>query len=676
MEDGADALWEALPHREGVIVMSATRSSAATDGASSAKSRLLLAITLALSQERDLRVLLRRFTQAACELLDAQYGALFIEDVGRLQEFITYGLDPETEGRIRPLPTRTGLHGFVLREGKTLRIDDLTKDRRCVGFPPHHPVMRSFIGTPIRYHGQTLGELFLTEKRDGAAFSAEDEEILEALAAQAAVAYENARLLAKEREAADRAEMLLELQKSQHGREGMLRRLLWAQEEERARVARELHDGLGQALTSIALFTKALENDAPCVASMRLTACRHLSEQALVAARSLMWQLRPMELDDLGLLPVLDQLCAKTQEFHHLRIHLHCRGLDQRLGREAETVAYRIIQEALSNVVKHAKASLVTIYATHAHGHLKILVQDDGVGFEPAALTNRGLRGEQMGLLGMRERAESVDGKLTIDSELGRGSTVMLEVPVANVPSQGPRLTSSSTTYQPAAPGASGAAKVLLLDDHAVVREGLRLLLDREKDLEVCGEASTLDEVACFECDPDVVLTDLMLGEQGGPNVVVRLREQFPNAGVLVLSMVDNPRDIHYVLRAGGSGYLLKGADGDELVDAVRRVARGEEYVQPCLGGVLARWRERAATDASVRRYPLTPRQREVLALVVRGHTNVEIARLLNVTVRTVEAHRMHICQRLGVKTRAELVRYAVGAGLVDLTLGAAPPAH
>jgi len=649
--------------------MSPPRVFAAADPASSAKDRLL-GIALALSQERDVRALLRRFTEGACELLDAQYGALFIEDTGRLEEFITCGLDPDIERRIHPLPTRTGLHGFLLREGKTVRIDDLATDPRCIGFPAHHPVMHSFIGTSIRYRDQTLGELFLTDKRDGGSFSVQDEEIIEALAAQAAVAYYNARLLAAERDAADRAEMLLQLQKSQHGREEMLRRLLWAQEEERARIARELHDGLGQVLASLALGTRGLADQAHGALSERLEACEALSERALVEARSLVSQLRPMELDELGLFPALERLCEETQRVHGVHVHLYGSGLDERFGREVETAAYRIVQEAVSNTLKHARASSLTIFVTDADKRLKIIIMDDGVGFEAATVTGRGLRGEQMGLLSMQERSESVGGKLTVESQVRRGTVVTLEVPVAGQGKSKPPLIPPPDTATRTGLGTSGAARVLLVDDHAVVRDGLRLLVDREPDLQVCGEASSLHQALTCQCEPDVVLTDLMLGDDGGAVVVARLRERFADAGLLVLSMVDNARDIQRALRAGANGYLLKGAGGAELLDAVRRVARGEEYVQPSLGAAFSRWRESCLMETSSSHCSLTPRQRDVLTLIVRGHTNAEIARLLSVTVRTVEAHRAHIFQRLDIKTRAELVSYATETGLIELHAG------
>jgi len=207
--------------------------------------------------------------------------------------------------------------------------------------------------------------------------------------------------------------------------------------------------------------------------------------------------------------------------------------------------------------------------------------------------------------------------------------------------------------------------QVMLMDDHNVVREGLRALLERQADIRVIAEAGTVAEAEAAEADPDVIVADLVLPDDRGADVVRRLRERFPRSAVLVLTMVDNPTDVQLCLAAGAKGYLLKEAAGAELTDAVRAVAQGQEYLQPALGAALARWREvpgKARTRGSV---DLSDREREVLRLIALGHTNAEIARMLFLSVRTVENHRASLMHKLGVKTRADLVRHANRSGLV-----------
>jgi two-component system, NarL family, response regulator NreC len=206
---------------------------------------------------------------------------------------------------------------------------------------------------------------------------------------------------------------------------------------------------------------------------------------------------------------------------------------------------------------------------------------------------------------------------------------------------------------------------VLLMDDHVVVREGLRALLERQDDIDVMAEASTVAEALAVDVDPDVVVADLMLPDERGVEVVRRLKQRHDKAAILVLTMVDNPTDVQQCLAAGARGYLLKETAGSELVDAVRKVAGGEEYLQPSLGASLAKWKESPGRVRARAVDDLTPREREVLRLIALGHTNTEIATMLYVSVRTVENHRAGVMRKLGLRTRAELVRHAAEGGLI-----------
>ena len=209
-----------------------------------------------------------------------------------------------------------------------------------------------------------------------------------------------------------------------------------------------------------------------------------------------------------------------------------------------------------------------------------------------------------------------------------------------------------------------GRISVLLMDDHVVVREGLRALLERQDDIHVLAEAGSVAEAIEADVDPDVVVADLVLPDERGADVVRRLKERYPDSAILVLTMVDNPTDVQMSLAAGARGYVLKETASTELVDAVRKVAGGEDYLQPSLGAALARWRDAPGRVHARAIDGLTPREREVLRLIALGHTNAEIATMLYVSVRTVENHRASVLRKLGLRTRAELVRHATEAGL------------
>ncbi len=210
--------------------------------------------------------------------------------------------------------------------------------------------------------------------------------------------------------------------------------------------------------------------------------------------------------------------------------------------------------------------------------------------------------------------------------------------------------------------------RVVIVDDHAILRSGLRRVLDAEPDIEVVGEAANAER-AVFEAlagKPDVVLMDVVMPGKSGIDGMPAVLQAVPEAKVLMLSMQDDPHYVREAFEAGASGYVLKEAADTEVVGAVRAVAAGERYVHPALGARLI------AADAADRRKaeedPLSEREREVLRLLALGHTNQEIAKLLYISVRTAETHRAHIMQKLRLSSRAELVRYALENGLIEAT--------
>ena len=210
------------------------------------------------------------------------------------------------------------------------------------------------------------------------------------------------------------------------------------------------------------------------------------------------------------------------------------------------------------------------------------------------------------------------------------------------------------------------AIRVLIADDHAVVRAGLRLLLDAAEGIEVVGEAGSGEEAVRLtrSVKPDVVLMDVVMPGMSGIEATRPALDAAPETKVLVLSMQDDPNYVREAFEAGASGYVLKEAADSEVVQAVREVAAGHHYVHPTLGARLI------AAEAEARRKadsdPLSDREREVLRLLALGHTNQEIAKMLYISVRTAETHRSHIMTKLRLTTRAELVRHAISEGLLE----------
>jgi signal transduction histidine kinase len=545
------------------------------DAVSSSESRLraLVETGVAITSELSLEALLQRLVEAASNLTGARYAALGVIDRSGagLERFLTTGIDPETHAAIGDLPRGRGILGILISEAETLRLHDLTDDPRSVGFPPNHPPMRTFLGVPISLRGVAYGNLYLTEKADGYDFTEEDQELVELLAAQAAVAIENARLyeaatgwskqleslnevgnaLATETDldrlldlvarrlrellrarlvtvvlpaggdrlrfaavagergadllgqtisrAASKSGRVLERAQSERvdsvlddpdidheatrligARSGLwvplvargrsigvlaahdklgedvrfsdtdlrlaetfapraavavdlseriardaLRRVVEAQEVERRRLARELHDETGQALTSILLGLKGLEERLEGEEALEAAhELRELVVSTLQDVRRLAVELRPTALDDFGLVPALERLAESFGMQTGIQVDFEAALPDERLPEELETALYRIVQECLTNVVKHAQATRVSVLLTSRDGIAKAVVEDDGRGFGSETARDGGF-----GLIGMRERLALLGGRLEIESN-ETGTTIAAEVPL------------------------------------------------------------------------------------------------------------------------------------------------------------------------------------------------------------------------------------------------------
>ena len=537
--------------------------------------RRLIETGIAVSSELSLDALLQRLVEAAAQLTGAKYAALgVIDPSGRaLERFLTTGVDAETHERIGDLPHGRGILGALIDDAEPLRLHDLMTDPRSVGFPPHHPPMRTFLGVPILLRGVAYGNLYLSEKQSGEDFTSEDEELVTLLAAQAAVAIENARLyesatrwlaqleslteignalagetelqpllqligerlaplidaelvviaipteggdlrieaaagpageelvgttLARntsksgrvlERRRSERVDSTLEdvevdqeLSRRVGLRSGLfvpmvvadrpigviaahnklgpdprftdedlrltetfgaraavavdladrvardaLRRVVAGQELERRRLARELHDETGQALTSILLGLKHLEEtNSPESARAAAAELREQIVETLQSVRRLAVELRPSALDDFGLAPALERLAEAFGEQSGIAVDIQTNLDSQRLAPEVETALYRIVQEALTNVAKHAEATRVSIVVTRKASSVTAVIEDDGQGFGAGGGT-----GEGLGLVGMKERVGLLGGRLALESTEGAGTTVVAEVPVA-----------------------------------------------------------------------------------------------------------------------------------------------------------------------------------------------------------------------------------------------------
>jgi signal transduction histidine kinase len=359
---------------------------------------------LAVASELSVEEVLQRLVHSARELAEARFAALGIPDrEGGFSQFLVSGMSDELVAAMGPLPRTHGMLGAMLETAEPFRTVDIHDDPRFRGWwPSAHPDMRSFLGVPIVAPEGVIGAFYLTEKEGAPEFGGEEQELIELLAAHAAIAITNARLYEQSRELS------------------ML--------SERNRLALELHDAVSQKLFSLVLTAEAaatlLERDA-AAATGQVVRLQELAREALEELRSLIFELRPPDLEKDGLCTALRKHVEVVSRLHHAEIDLELEDRIQSSGdgkRDREVL--RIAQEALQNALRHSGAQHVTVRLGAEDGLLLLEVADDGAGFDPAAPE---LRSRRLGLTSMEERAQRLGGRLEIRSAPGAGTTVRLE---------------------------------------------------------------------------------------------------------------------------------------------------------------------------------------------------------------------------------------------------------
>ena len=212
--------------------------------------------------------------------------------------------------------------------------------------------------------------------------------------------------------------------------------------------------------------------------------------------------------------------------------------------------------------------------------------------------------------------------------------------------------------------------RVLIVDDHAMVREGIRMILAAQPDIKVVGEASdgirAIEEIR--QLDPDLVLMDIAMPGLGGLEATLEIRKSFPRTRILVLSQYDSREYVYRLLKAGASGYILKSAAGKELVAAIRAVNEGGSFLDPSIAStVIEGYVKGAAAEGESAYEELTDREKQVLKLIAEGYTSKQIADALFLSVKTVMVHRANVMEKLNIHNRTDLIKYAIGKGLIKM---------
>ncbi len=377
--------------------------------------RGLLEATLAISANLSLVETLKRIIVAAAQLVNARYAALGVPDESGefLVEFVTTGLTPEAEARIGHRPRGHGILGVILREGQSLRLRDLHQHPESIGFPPHHPLMTSFLGVPITHKSQRLGNLYLTDKRDADEFTAADQQIIELMATHAGLAIENSRLYAK----------------LQH----------LSVVEERQRIGMDLHDGVIQSIYAVGLILEYVnaqlaEGDMHG-ARERVTSAMEALNATIRDIRAYILDLRPRRFEGDNLIVGLEHLLVEFKANTLMQLDFTAESAaDEALSAEARLALFHIVQEALSNAAKHSRASRVSVRLEERNEWVTLTITDNGRGFDSEQVE----RPVGHGLMNMRDRALSLGGELTMHRPSEGGAEVVARIPKATTPLRSP----------------------------------------------------------------------------------------------------------------------------------------------------------------------------------------------------------------------------------------------
>jgi DNA-binding NarL/FixJ family response regulator/signal transduction histidine kinase/ligand-binding sensor domain-containing protein len=419
--------------------------------------------------------------------------------------------------------------------------------------------------------------------------------------------------------------------------------------EERERIGRELHDDLGQVMGYVSVQAQAALERLGQEEPEQVRAILHQLVQAANEAHDDVRQYI------LGVrtrtMPAPQNLFAALEEYLHtlrerygleVRVSWPENLMESPLAPEVETQLLRIIQEALTNVRKHAGTGTARLLFIVHPDAVQVVVEDDGAGFDPDALPKDSAH---FGLQIMRERAESVSGGLEVRSAPGEGTQIIVRLPRSLAPADDERF--------------GRGWRVLLVDDHPLYLEGLRGLL-ASRGIQVVGEAhdGLEAQAQARALQPDLILMDVHMERCDGVEATRRIKEELNGVQIVMLTMAADDETLFEALKAGASGYLLKNLEGAQFFHLLRQVMAGETVISPALASrVLAEFTRQDETEeeeASV----LTARQREVLELVAQGLSNKEVAAALHVTERTVKYHVSQILERLQLKSRHQLAEY------------------
>lgn len=433
--------------------------------------------------------------------------------------------------------------------------------------------------------------------------------------------------------------------------------------QERNRIARELHDSLGQVLgyinMQIEVIRKMLKNGQPQTIDSSLVALSRVVEEANIEVREFIYEVKTTMIFKNGFFSALMQYLLHFEQ--NFNIHIETKNpdniTDELIGLPIGIQLFRIIQEALANVRKHAKADKVTITFENKDNNILLSISDNGVGFNPENANC----GTSFGLTVMNERANHISGQIKIDSAPSRGTTVTVVFPQLSAARMEAILESHDTVSD------TPKIRVLLADDHLLFMDGLQKLIEQH-NYKVVGTAKdgyeALEKARMLR--PDVILMDLQMPRCNGITATRLINMEMPEIKIVILSMSDREHDLFKAIKYGASGYLLKGLCAEDFIEQLNVLASNRTVISPEIASqVMEEFNlQKEGSPETNPEECLSKRQIEILSLISKGLTYKEVAAKLYISERTVKYEMSDILKLLHLRNRSEAISYAQKAGL------------
>ena len=441
-------------------------------------------------------------------------------------------------------------------------------------------------------------------------------------------------------------------------------RLVDLQERERSQLAYDIEAHIQEPLNGLKMMLNLAHQTRDFTI---VKTAFEVTEDLIGRSQSLALRLMPTMIEHLNIISMLVWLFEQYKASHGFEIDFERAGHLPQCSTDEKVAIYRIVDEVLSNVLNHAETKSVLIRIAVRDNQFYADIRDDGKGFD----VQQALKGDTTGLQSIFERTTLLNGELNIHSIMGDGTQVTLELPV-DITLDEPKNNQLKTkpTNATVKPSSISNIRIVIADDYDIIRHGLQQIINQNEGMEVVGHVSNRNELlqAVHKQAIDIIILDMNMEGSSGFDMIKILSQQAPH--IRIIGFSNHKQEVYAVeaIKSGASGYLLKETSSLELIDAIYKIAKGEQHIDAAIADNVFEWmlNSNSASKSVTNLYDLlTDREREILLLAITGLTSSEIANELAISPRTVEKHRSNFMSKIGLKTPAQLMKFASDQGLI-----------